>query len=626
MIYNYNKLTPFKKYIIQNFPYIDADFDALTNYELYAKVVEYLNKVIDSTNNQNEYIEELTNAFNNLHDYVEDYFENLDVQDEINNKLDEMATNGQLQSLINARFDYLDQQIQAVASGGPAGVYATLSDLQTADPNHNRIYVVTATGNWYYYNTSTSQWTSGGVYQSTADIDEINDTLETKVNIYGTREVNKYNVDFINNDLLYYNGQYSWKTQAQSSYGFKSLTIDNISIPWSMSNPNLYAYIGNSTCVDLTNVAAIIRLYYMNNGELAEAGNTVINESKLQQWVELPKNGQTIVKIRIDLYSSFTTVIPAGTKTTVTDIRIKETSADTKFKLENVNVKSTDIIDSTTKVTVKPDGSGDYTNPVKATNDLFWRAWYGEKIEIDVYEGTYDIYNSWEDFNINGSIITGANVGWNICNNMIIKGIGDRNKIRCECYIPNTESSTIVEKASCINMNFGGTIENITFSASNCRYCAHSDQGGNYYPNRIFNISKCNFEHLGNDAGYWQYHGAWMEGSSSGCIYNFDECHFSAVRSAYGTHTNTSFSVPTIHRFNNCIFENQSNSVQTISFESLNSGVINYLYLNNNYIQKYIKFTLSSGESLDYELHGGGNSDVNIDIPTGQEDVIKYYV
>lgn len=111
MIYNYNKLTPFKKYIIQNFPYIDADFDGLTNYQLYAQVVEYLNKVIDSTNNQNEFIEQLTNAFNNLHDYVEDYFNNLDVQEEIDHKLDEMATTGVLQQLIHDYFDEVNNLV-----------------------------------------------------------------------------------------------------------------------------------------------------------------------------------------------------------------------------------------------------------------------------------------------------------------------------------------------------------------------------------------------------------------------------------------------------------------------------------------------------------------------------------
>ncbi len=57
----------------------------------------FVNEFVDDTNKTiNDYIDK----FNDLHDYVEDYFDNLDVQEEINNKLDEMAGDGTLQELI----------------------------------------------------------------------------------------------------------------------------------------------------------------------------------------------------------------------------------------------------------------------------------------------------------------------------------------------------------------------------------------------------------------------------------------------------------------------------------------------------------------------------------------------
>lgn len=86
--YNY-KLTPFKLCVLENFPFIEADFDAITNYQLLCKVVEYLNKTIDKTNELGNQVEALNNWFNNL-----------DVQDEINNKLDEMAESGELEQII----------------------------------------------------------------------------------------------------------------------------------------------------------------------------------------------------------------------------------------------------------------------------------------------------------------------------------------------------------------------------------------------------------------------------------------------------------------------------------------------------------------------------------------------
>ena len=87
------KLTPFKMQVLQTFPFIDADFDAITNYELLCKVVEYLNITVDNVNL-------LESDFKVLYDYVHNYFDNLDVQVEINNKLDEMAKSGELTDII----------------------------------------------------------------------------------------------------------------------------------------------------------------------------------------------------------------------------------------------------------------------------------------------------------------------------------------------------------------------------------------------------------------------------------------------------------------------------------------------------------------------------------------------
>ena len=85
--------------------------DSLSYYELLNKVVLYLNNTISDvataeTNieNINDTVEHnmdaLLTAYNLLQGYVNDYFENLDVQEEINNKLDEMATSGALSNLL----------------------------------------------------------------------------------------------------------------------------------------------------------------------------------------------------------------------------------------------------------------------------------------------------------------------------------------------------------------------------------------------------------------------------------------------------------------------------------------------------------------------------------------------
>ena len=86
----YKKLSPFKWFCMQNFPFIEEDFDAITEYQLLCKIVEYLNKNIDKTNELGVKVEELNNWFNNL-----------DVQDEIDNKLNEMVEDGTLAEIIN---------------------------------------------------------------------------------------------------------------------------------------------------------------------------------------------------------------------------------------------------------------------------------------------------------------------------------------------------------------------------------------------------------------------------------------------------------------------------------------------------------------------------------------------
>lgn len=115
-------LPPFKMQVLTNFPYIEADFDALTNYQLLCKIVEYLNAVIHNENEVTEEVTGLYNAYVSLQDYVNNYFDNLDVQDEVNNKLDEMAESGELTDIIA---QYL----------GLAGMitYNTVAELKAAE-------------------------------------------------------------------------------------------------------------------------------------------------------------------------------------------------------------------------------------------------------------------------------------------------------------------------------------------------------------------------------------------------------------------------------------------------------------------------------------------------------------
>lgn len=95
--------------------------ESLSYYEVLCNLTAKIKEVIDEQNNQGEGIIELQNKYLELKEYVDNYFENLDIQEEINTKLDEMAENGELTDIIA---QYL--QLAGIL------VYSTVSDMKNA--------------------------------------------------------------------------------------------------------------------------------------------------------------------------------------------------------------------------------------------------------------------------------------------------------------------------------------------------------------------------------------------------------------------------------------------------------------------------------------------------------------
>ena len=75
MNFNFNRLPPFKWFVLQNFPFIEADFDSITYYQLLCKLAEELNKIITQNNQIGVQVENLTNAYNQLQEYINNYLE-----------------------------------------------------------------------------------------------------------------------------------------------------------------------------------------------------------------------------------------------------------------------------------------------------------------------------------------------------------------------------------------------------------------------------------------------------------------------------------------------------------------------------------------------------------------------
>lgn len=108
-------ITPFKLFIKNNFPFIENTYEALDNYGLLCKIVEKLNEVIEDEN-------KISNTLDN-------FIDTLDIQAEVNAKLDEMAEDGTLGEIINSDiFGSLNERVMT-NEGNIATLQNTIGSL-----------------------------------------------------------------------------------------------------------------------------------------------------------------------------------------------------------------------------------------------------------------------------------------------------------------------------------------------------------------------------------------------------------------------------------------------------------------------------------------------------------------
>lgn len=144
--------SPFK-HLVMTLGELPTSFvDSMTYYECLAWLVNFIqNTVIPTVNNNAEAVEELQTAFTTLKNYVDSYFDNLDVQEEVDNKLDEMAEDGELQRIIA---EYLKTQVIydttlemiADASNLTKDVRVETLGYRTIDDNGGAFFVIKDSG------------------------------------------------------------------------------------------------------------------------------------------------------------------------------------------------------------------------------------------------------------------------------------------------------------------------------------------------------------------------------------------------------------------------------------------------------------------------------------------------
>ena len=88
-------ISPFRNFCITIGALPTSYLESMSYYEMLCWLCKYLENTINPAINNN------AEALKELQEYVANYFDNLDVQTEINNKLDEMADDGTLAEIIN---------------------------------------------------------------------------------------------------------------------------------------------------------------------------------------------------------------------------------------------------------------------------------------------------------------------------------------------------------------------------------------------------------------------------------------------------------------------------------------------------------------------------------------------
>lgn len=273
-------LTPFKACVLQNFPFIEADFDAVTNYQLLCKVVEYLNKVIDNSNKQNDNITQLEQNFITLYNYVKDYFDNLDITDEIDKKIDELITSGELASFFKSIIGYvMPEWFGAVGNGTNDDTTAFNLAVATGYPillGINKHYIVknNLTINRLYGNDSIIEFmvnVNTSPVNEAAQVISIKDTIKD-VTIYSPNGfISVYNTNgvIIDNIICKSNN----KTLASSATNGSVIQINNA---YNIDINNILF-----DCSYTVNDGATTTVYYYNDGIHINGGSHDINISNV---------------------------------------------------------------------------------------------------------------------------------------------------------------------------------------------------------------------------------------------------------------------------------------------------------------------------------------------------------
>lgn len=512
---HYKILQPFEAWVQQSLPAIYDD--SLSYTDLLAKLLYYVNTLAE---NNTTLSNDVTNAIN----YINNYFDNLDVQDEINNKLDKMAEDGTLSGLIQPLFDtykteidtdinnFKEQTNQEISTQNKSisniqkNVDTFKGQTNQSIQNQNAdIYTIQSQQNVLKQRMDTFTSLPSGSTSGDAELEDIRTWFNGKTSsnagsaVRGADEL-EYNL-IQNLSKTCVKGECVIYSQQQNTVQYQTVNV------------NLYKGITYNLYVDSSaNCSVTIVTKDDNRTELV----AIWGEKSI---TFTPENDIT----RLILWINSTT--PQKVKFIV---KISQ-------KLQN-NV-----------LTVAKNDEGDF-NKLKDCLD-YVNSNPSQKFTVIVKRGVYDLIEEFGENYFN----TNQGVGLILNNNVHIIFSSD-SIVKCNYTGSNTEIMKTFApfNASYNNDHLGFTLENLTLECSNVRYAIHDDTNGQSkpYTNKYIN---CNIklDNSNNEHGYKQCIGGGC-GSSSYII------------------------------INNCVFESVGADTETVTYHNGGDGKSN-IYITNCY-------------------------------------------
>lgn len=268
-------LPPFKRFCMTIGELPSSYVETMTYYEMVLWFTKYLSDtIIPTVNNNAEAVTELQNLFVELQTYVNNYFDNLDVQEEINNKLDEMATDGTLEELIG---EYLTNKLDIIFPKFWAN--SNSGDISLIKYKNKNILIDT------YDN---SNWLNVKEMLDNNNVTHIDYMIITHYDSdHYTNFENLFNNDYIDNNTNYYMPAdvTKWSEKASIISNMKSFFADNnltYYIPYeneivNIDDLSIKFYNTNTTALEQLytdyNDTSTVVLFTYGNQELLFAGD-----------------------------------------------------------------------------------------------------------------------------------------------------------------------------------------------------------------------------------------------------------------------------------------------------------------------------------------------------------------